>query len=197
MPPLDDAASGRIDRADSDPANQPAGQPAALVPLRRNRDDGWTAERQRDFLAALADTGSVGRAAQAVGMSRESAYRLRRRPGALGFVAAWEAAQDAAVQRLADTCLERAIHGDEVPVYSKGEIIGTRRRYPDALAIFLLRMRDPLRHGPLTDRVDARDRVSRRWKLHDHVRRGLAALPEFLGALRALPEEAGEGEPAA
>lgn len=59
------------------------------VPLRARRD-GWTVERQRRFVAALARAGCVGRAAAAAGMSRESAYRLRRRPGAESFAAAWD-----------------------------------------------------------------------------------------------------------
>lgn len=58
----------------------------------RGRRDGWTPERQLRFLAALARTRSVTRAAAAAGMSRESAYRLRaRRDGAL-FAAAWDRA---------------------------------------------------------------------------------------------------------
>jgi NAD-dependent oxidoreductase involved in siderophore biosynthesis len=59
------------------------------VPCRARRD-GWTAERQRTFIAALARTGRVGRSALEAGMSRESAYRLRRRKGAESFAAAWD-----------------------------------------------------------------------------------------------------------
>lgn len=62
------------------------------------RHDGWTLERQADFIGHLAETRSVLAAARAVSMSRESAYRLRRRPGAAGFAAAW----DAALNRPAD-----------------------------------------------------------------------------------------------
>jgi hypothetical protein len=56
----------------------------------RARRDGWTAERQRAFIAALARTGCVGRAAAEAGMRRESAYRLKRRKGAESFAAAWD-----------------------------------------------------------------------------------------------------------
>ena len=59
------------------------------VPVRVRRD-GWTAERQHIFIAALAQTGCIGQAAQAAGMSRESAYRLRLRKGAGSFAAAWD-----------------------------------------------------------------------------------------------------------
>lgn len=64
--------------------------PAFLpVPL-RGRADGWTVERQARFLVALAASGSVAAAARKAGMARETAYRLRRRPGAESFAAAWD-----------------------------------------------------------------------------------------------------------
>lgn len=56
------------------------------------RSDGWTVERQARFIGMLAQTRSVAAAARAVSMGRESAYRLRKRVGAAGFVAAWDAA---------------------------------------------------------------------------------------------------------
>lgn len=56
------------------------------------RQDGWTHERQADFIGMLAESRSVLAAARFVSMSRESAYRLRRRIGAAGFAAAWDAA---------------------------------------------------------------------------------------------------------
>ena len=37
---------------------------------RKFRHDGWTPERQRAFIAALADTGSVSRAAAMVNMAQ-------------------------------------------------------------------------------------------------------------------------------
>jgi hypothetical protein len=58
----------------------------------RTRRDGWTIERQADFLGMRAETGSVIGACEAVGISRKSAYRLRARPGAESFAAAWDAA---------------------------------------------------------------------------------------------------------
>lgn len=58
----------------------------------RIRRDGWTAERQLAFLGELARTRSVTKAARAVGMSRESAYRVRDRPNAHLFAAAWDGA---------------------------------------------------------------------------------------------------------
>lgn len=60
--------------------------------LGRTRRDGWTPERQLRFLGALARTRCVTSAARAAGMSRESAYRLRARPGHALFAAAWDKA---------------------------------------------------------------------------------------------------------
>ena len=59
------------------------------VPLRA-RADGWTPKRQAAFLAELAITRSVREAARRVGMARETAYRLRAKPGAESFAAAWD-----------------------------------------------------------------------------------------------------------
>ena len=69
------------------------------VPVRTRRD-GWTVERQADFLGLLAETGSVIGACEAVGMSRKSAYRLRALPGAESFAAAWDAALGMPVRKV-------------------------------------------------------------------------------------------------
>src|SRR5437870_351457 len=68
------------------------GQPESRSRPHTSRRDGWTPERQIDFLDTLAGTRSVTEGAAAAGMSRESAYRLRvRREGAL-FAALWDRA---------------------------------------------------------------------------------------------------------
>jgi len=65
--------------------------PFLPVPLRTRRD-GWTPARQAKFIGLLAQTGCVRKAAQLLGLSRESAYRLRKAPGAGSFNAAWDTA---------------------------------------------------------------------------------------------------------
>lgn len=111
------------------------------VPRHYNRHDGWTPERQRDFIEALADTGSVKRAAHSVNMTPEGAYLLRRHPEAGEFRKAWEAALALGVQRLEDVAMERALHGVDVPVYHFGAVVGARRVYNDRLLMFMLRNR--------------------------------------------------------
>jgi hypothetical protein len=66
------------------------GQPDTSTKGRRIRRDGWTPERQLRFLDALACTRSVTKAAASVGVSRESAYRLRARQDGALFAALWD-----------------------------------------------------------------------------------------------------------
>ena len=56
------------------------------------RHDGWTAARQVRFIEELAATKSIARACRVVGMSRESAYKLRDRAESVQFRLAWNAA---------------------------------------------------------------------------------------------------------
>lgn len=115
------------------------------VPVKRKpRVDGWSAEKQRLFIATLADTGSVTQAGRAVGMSVKSAYALRRAPDGAGFDRAWTAAIRQAMQRLIDVCMERALEGSEEAVRDKeGRVIGHRVKHHDRMAMFLLRAHMP------------------------------------------------------
>ena len=78
------------------------------------RSNSITPERQRRFIATLAATGIVTQAARESsfclplrymrqrGKGMEALYKLRARPGAQGFAAAWDAALERGVQRLED-----------------------------------------------------------------------------------------------
>lgn len=70
------------------------------VPVRARRD-GWTPERQRRYVAALFETGHMGKAARAVGMTEQGVAKLRRRPDAASFARACAAAYRAARRRWA------------------------------------------------------------------------------------------------
>lgn len=117
------------------------------VPSQTNRHDGWTPERQREFIEALADTGSVEAACRHVNMTTVGAYRIRRLPEGASFRAAWDAALDFGVRRLEDVAMERALNGVEEPFYVYGEHVGTRKKYNDRLLMFMLRNRSPERFG--------------------------------------------------
>lgn len=66
--------------------------PPFLPVALRARRDGWTPARQAQFIALLVRHACVRTAAAALGLSRESAYRLRRHPGGGSFRAAWDTA---------------------------------------------------------------------------------------------------------
>lgn len=140
------------------------------VPRQTQRHDGWTPERQRGFIEALADTGSVRSAAHAVNMTPEGAYALRRHPQATSFGKAWEIALALGVQRLEDVAMDRALNGVEVPVYAYGQIVGTRVVFNDALLMFLLRNRAPKRfaadalNGPDAATQSRLERLKREWR---------------------------------
>lgn len=115
------------------------------VPL-RSRRDGWTAKRQYFFILGLARGFGVGTAATILGMSRQEAYALRRRPGAQGFAAAWDAAVARARARRCEarrpSLAERAHHGEWHPRLYRGRLVGWTHRPASARAMGLLRRLD-------------------------------------------------------
>ncbi len=112
--------------------------PAAFAPAPRATRRGFTAERQRRFIAALAATGSVSSAAAAIGMSRQAAYLLRAAPGAEAFAAAWDAAIARGVAALKAVAFDRAIHGEPAPIYYGGTQVGETRLHNNQLLMRLL-----------------------------------------------------------
>lgn len=169
-----------LDAAPLDPAD------FDWVPVKRKpRDDGWTIERQRLFIATLADTGSVIQAASEVGMSPSSAYRLRRLPDGQGFATAWDIAIHNASRRLIDIAMDRVIHGSDEPIFDRdGNRVGRRVRYNDRLLMFMLRALQPerFRHANRSTRDP-----------HEAL---LPPLPPVADALAALAPLA-PGDPAA
>ena len=70
------------DQAPESPARAP----------RESSDYRWTTYKALAFIGALAEFGCVAAAARGVGMSRQSAYRLRTRLGEQRFGRAWDSA---------------------------------------------------------------------------------------------------------
>ena len=150
------------------------------VPRQRARRNGWTPQRQRLFIAALAGCGSVTRAARAVGMTSRSAYRLMDAPGADSFAAAWDAAIDSGIERVRADALERAIHGAPVALFRRGKLVRVEQQRNDRLAIALLGGRpatstDLPPHGgrparPLSGAPGVRCRQGRGRRRHDRGR---------------------------
>ena len=128
-----------------------------------NSPDRWNKPKMALFLRELAATHCVGSAAKAVGMSRQSAYRLRNRLKGEPFDVAWEAAFQHGYDVLHQAALERALHGWEEPVFYKGEQIGTRQRFDLGLTRFLLSARNRAGAQQLSRYRAAADFWSERW----------------------------------
>ena len=79
------------------------------------------------FLDCLADSGNVSKAAIRVGVSRETAYRARRRHA--DFARVWDAALVHAKARAEAELTTRALDGVAVPVIVRGEHVATLRKH--------------------------------------------------------------------
>ncbi|MGC6400945.1 hypothetical protein ACNI3Q_10235 [Sphingomonas sp. FW199] len=131
--PADPAPTPNDPPADAAPAFHP---PATLDDSRHA--DGWTADRQRQFLVAIAQGACVTRATALVGMSRQSAYALRDSARGAAFALGWRAAVLRSRDVLADTLMDRAFHGvRETITYGDGAMT-TRHRHDNALAYRML-----------------------------------------------------------
>lgn len=96
----------------------------------------WTSKARSVFLAALRSGQTVSQSAAATGLSRETAYRLRRRNAR--FARAWalalDIAQDNRLARLAADRRPREPFMRERAVMYRGDIVGYRRTL-DATAL--------------------------------------------------------------
>ena len=146
--------------------------PFEPVPVRA-RHDGWTPQKQREFVEALADTGVVREAAARVGMTEQSAWRLRRRADARAFDLVCEAALRPGARRLHAIAWERAIEGTIKRHYYHGELKSEERVYDNRLLIYLLGKTQGLL-APPPEAV----RVHREWEAWmQAIEQGLPAPP--------------------
>ncbi|WP_404335025.1 hypothetical protein AB2M62_15030 [Sphingomonas sp. MMS12-HWE2-04] len=123
----------------------------ACEPVRlRRRHDGWTAERQRDFLRALAETGCISEAVLHVGLTTRSAYRLRNHPQGAAFARAWDEALRLGAGKLMTLAYERAIRGQIRESWRDGKLIGQRRAPSDRMLTYLLSSLLPRNHDEAT-----------------------------------------------
>ncbi len=170
-----------------------APEPAADDPLlgfapylhKAPRSNSITPTLQRRFIASLAATGIVTQAALSIGKSMEALYKLRNKPGAEGFAAAWDAALERGVQRLEDSALARAIQG--TPVWKSdgdGGLVTYGVTHNEALVMFFLRNRRPERYS---------EHIRPGHPVYERIRAEvLAGLPPA----RAAAAECGSGEEA-
>ena len=86
------------------------------------------------FLAALENTGTVGRAAEAAGIDRQTVYDCQRADPefAMKCLDAFDSAADAVLSRIT----RLAVQGELVPVYHQGRIVGYELRQSDTLLMY-------------------------------------------------------------
>jgi hypothetical protein len=100
-----------------------------------------TPEKDKKFLDLIAGGSTVCDACAAVGYSYNSAYLYRKADPA--FDAAWDDANEAAIQRMEREADRRAVEGYDKPVFHNGVVVGTERQFSDTLLIFRLKAKRP------------------------------------------------------
>lgn len=90
-------------------------------------------DAQAEFLDALSAWGNVRAAARAAGVSRSTAYRMRR--ACPRFRALWDAALLIARPQVEEVLADRALNGVEETVFYHGEEVAKRTRYSDRLLL--------------------------------------------------------------
>jgi hypothetical protein len=152
-----------------------------------------TRERQKRFLAALADTGSVTAAVAVAGTSRTRVYELRKADQE--FAAGWEEAEEVAADRLEDEARRRAVEGAQEPLVSGGKIVRDDdgqpiaiRRYSDMLLLALLKAHRPekYRDQKLIHAGDPQNPIEHKVSLMTGEERAQRVL-ELVGKVRHLP----------
>ncbi len=93
--------------------------------------------KQAAFLAAYAQTGNITRAAELAKICRTSHNDWLKKDDT--YQARFDEAHDKACERLEQEARRRAVEGWNEPVFQKGMMIGTIRRYSDKLLEFLMR----------------------------------------------------------
>ena len=105
--------------------------------------------RKRDwkpaFIEVLRRTGNVTLAAQHAGQSRNQVHDVRQR--SKRFAAQWDNALEEATDLLEAEARRRAFTGIDKPVFFKGEVVASIKKYSDPLLMFLLEAYDPQMFG--------------------------------------------------
>src|SRR5690606_25550898 len=95
--------------------------------------DGNRHPKKAAFLAAFAETGNVTAAAKAADINRTLHYQWLETDA--DYAKRFEEAREQAVERMEREALRRAVEGWEEPVFHKGEVCGTVRKFSDTLLI--------------------------------------------------------------
>jgi hypothetical protein len=135
-------------------------------------------QKKAAFLEAYAKIGTVVHAAQHVGLPRRTHYKwLQKDPN---YAKHFAEAEEEAIQLLEREARRRAMVGIEEPVYYKGEVCGTVRKYSDVLLMFLLKSKRPdtyRDHQAVDVAIDLQPIDARRQKLAAALERVATAPP--------------------
>lgn len=93
------------------------------------------------FLAALAESPNVTRAAKLAGITRTYVYAVRGEDKE--FALAWDNALEAAIDNAIGEVYRRGVEGVEEPIFYQGKESGAVRKYSDNLLMFLVKAHRP------------------------------------------------------
>ena len=131
--------------ADRSPAKKPAKKP---LPKRRADPTPTEQEKKYALLVAYAGCGRVTEACRAAGVGRTTHYAWKKDDPA--YAKAFEDSHDQVADLLEEEAVRRGRLGVDEPVFYKGEICGSIRKFSDLLLIFMLKA---LRPGKYRDNV--------------------------------------------
>lgn len=124
------------------------------------RHDGWTGERQRLFLQSLSEGSSVTHACRLVGLTVQSAYAFRRAARGVSFAIGWQAAQLLCRETLADTLLDRALHGTDHIHFARDGSETHYRRHDNHFALKMLARMDRMANAAQCEATHAAARLA-------------------------------------
>ncbi|MDG2535380.1 hypothetical protein P6144_17095 [Sphingomonas sp. HITSZ_GF] len=137
---------------------------------------GWSGEKQAVFLQAIAEGLTPDQACRLVGLSKQSAYAFRLSRKGTQFAIGWQAALLHARDTLADSLMERALHGvvDTITRADGSEI--ERHRHDNRLGMAMLARLDRMADKAAKETTHAAARL---------------AAEDFAGYVELIAQEAG------
>jgi hypothetical protein len=149
--------------------------------VRKQRRGGWTAQKKRRFLEALAATCNVRRACEKVGLSDRSAYAERAKDPV--FREEWQTAIDSARGVLATMLIERSGRGGRLPEAGEDDTpFDDPATMDTALALTLIKQHEG---GAARWRGSRPPRYATREQTDAEILRRLAIVGRRLGAAAA------------
>ncbi|HEY0112172.1 MAG TPA: hypothetical protein VGB59_03360 [Allosphingosinicella sp.] len=149
------------------------------------RRDGFTPEKRKAFLAALAKYGTIADACRTARISTTSFYRLEKKDPHFRSLA--EAARSMAGADIETLAWERGVTGIEEEVIHYGKVVGTRRKRSDAVFRMILQAAKPNKYGRMSrggetrKQIEKRVRKALREEVEKEVRAELGARPRISG----------------